>query len=236
MRRALRLVAQGLPSRLLIAAMLSPIAAKWLGWRLHTPLDVPLAVHVTVLAIIGGVAYRQAGCDRPWRGGSWVLSWFSVPVLGLAFAVFLHERANVFYTGRALMDGMAVVLLVHLGRQVLRRRALPRPKLILHKGAASVAVAPLSGQDCEVWLERTPSTRLADRLARVVGWSLLASWVLSAFTYRHVVAPLLLAAGLLEVVAFLLLVPDAMVRLRLAGEVRRANRSARALTVTTTSV
>jgi hypothetical protein len=57
----------------------------------------------------------------------------------------------------------------------------------------------------------TPAVRLADALIVLAGWLLLATWTLIALAHRHPAGPLLLLTGAIEVLAFLALVPDALV-------------------------
>jgi hypothetical protein len=170
---------------LLAAAMLVPLAERLLGWPVHTPLGVPLGVHLTVLAAVGGLAtlanLRRAGA-APWQ---LAVRAVVVAVLALALARIVRERANVFYTASALVDGMAVLFLARVGVALLQGWAVARA------------------------MPATPAVRLSHALVAIVGWLLAASWVLIALEHRHVVGPMLLLAGAFEVVALVVLIPEA---------------------------
>jgi hypothetical protein len=182
-RDTLRDTQRELTSLLLVGAMLAPVVAAIAGWPVHTPFGVPLLAHVTGLVALGLVWFGVAGRVEPplrmWRSIEWLL----VAPAAATFAAIVRERANVFYTERALVEGMAVLLVVHAGASVLRARTPRRP------GAAA---------------------RLSGVLTRAVGWLVLASWVLIALEHRHPAGPLLLAAGAMQTLALLALVPDAL--------------------------
>jgi hypothetical protein len=175
-----------LTSRMLVAAMLIPVVEAAFGWRAHTPLDAPLTAHALILAALvflapAPTAREQRDTDVP-RG----LLWLPVPIVAVMLAIVLNLRSNIFYTARALVEGMALLLLVHYAGRHLRRRVLVRREATV------------------------PAVRLADSLTTIVGWSLLLSWLLIALEHRHPVGPMLIAAGALETIAFVMLVPDAL--------------------------
>ena len=217
MLRALRRVRPDidgeLTSRLLLAAMLQPFAAALFGWPVHTPLGVPVAVHAAILGAITLLALGFVFYEPTERQPHRLALWSTVPLLAVAFALLLNERANVFYTGRALMEGMAALSLVHLAACWLRRRALAPRELSLVTTEASRAISARGW-----WRSRrsphgaasTPAVRVADRLTTIVGWSVLASWTLIALEHRHVAGPLLLLAGALECIGLVMLIPDAL--------------------------
>lgn len=195
LQRIRRNVERELASRVLIAAMLAPLVAFPVGWTPSTPLGVPLALHS---AILFALALLMLGRFHPreTHGAHRLTFWISTLILGFAVALLLHERANAFYTAKALMEGLALLFVVHLGVCALRHRAT-------------------------ALLATTPAVRLADRLTTVVGWCILASWVLIAREHRHIVGPLLIGAGILETVAFIVLIPRTMPRSRLLARMRR---------------
>jgi hypothetical protein len=210
---SLRATRRELTTLLLVGAMLAPLAAALAGWPVRTPLDVPLRLHVGLLMAVGMVAYGVARLDdvasarRRWVG------WLLVPLFAAGFATILRERANVFYTERALIEGMTVLFIVHAATGALRLRALRR------LGPCRVRRVPRwGGRRVGEWRRRlharclptTPAIRLADMLTMACGWLVLASWSLIALEHRHPAGPLLLAAGAMEVLAFLALIPDAL--------------------------
>ena len=202
-----------LTSRLLVAAMLIPLVEALFGWRPHTPLEVPLAVHASILGIMVLLAVAPFVAGRQEARVPRGVLWLPVPVLATVFAVLLSARSNVFYTERALMEGMAVLSMIHFAGCWLRRRALARSGLSLVDPSAT-RVARLrvwwKGSGSQAGLVVIPSVRLADALSSIVGWSLLIAWVLIALAHRHVVGPLLIIAGALASVAFIVLLPDAL--------------------------
>lgn len=217
MHPALRDIFRGtrreLTSLLLAGAMLSPVIAALVGWRVQTPLGVPLWMHAVLLLAFGlvafGVAERGDGAaaDRRW------LVWLLVPAFAGSFAAIVQERANVFYTQRALVEGMSVLFVLHVGGAVLRSRARRRLDLCSAERAPRVRWRRLGAWRRRLrtrCLPMTPATRLADALTTGVGWLVLASWVLIALEHRHPAGPLLLGAGAMEALALLVRVPDAL--------------------------
>ena len=211
-RRALQGLDRRLAGRLLAAAMLVPIAEWLFGWPVHTPLRVPLLLHAAALGVIAGVAVatlRRRGGD-PTRIP---LDVWPVPLLAAALAFVVRERANVFYTADALLDGMAIIFAAHLAAMLLRRRALGQ------RGLAD-------------GLAHTPAVQVGDAVVALAGWLLAAAWALIALAHRHVVGPMLILAGALEVLALVVLIPEAaagpgwLARLRHARGRRRARTSA----------
>ena len=214
LRDVLRESHRELTSLLLAAAMLSPIAAAVLGWRVYTPLAMPLLMHETLLVAIALVAFGIGDRDdaafaaRRWAGRLMV-----VPPVAVGFAAIVHSRANVFYTERALVDGMAILFTLQIGVRLLRRRALRR--LGLYVAEPETSTRRRRGAE---WRRRlrvrclpaTPGVRVSDALVAVVGWLLLAAWVLIGLEHRHPAGPMLLAAGAIEVLALLALVPDVL--------------------------
>lgn len=182
LRRVMELDPSG---ELLAAAMLVPLAERLVGWPVYTPLGVPLGVHLTVLAAVGGfvaLGYRGRTGEVP---AGLAARGVVVALLALVLARVVRERANVFYTASALVDGMTVLFLARVGVALLRQRTVARG------------------------VPATPAVQLSDALVAIVGWLLAASWVLIALAHRHVVGPMLLLAGAFEVVALVVLIPEA---------------------------
>ena len=202
-----------LTSLLLVGAMLAPVTAAIAGWPVYTPLDVPLLVHVTLLAAVGMVVFGIAERDDSVRARRRWVGWLLVPLFAMSFALLVHERANVFYTERVLIDGMTLLFVVHVAVVVLRGRAIRRPDPWL-AGYGPRWRWRGGGE----WRRRlrarclptTPGVRIADALTITVGWLVLAAWALIAREHRHPAGPLLLAAGAMQALALLALIPDAL--------------------------
>jgi len=206
--RPLRELDRRLAARLLAAAMLVPIAEWLFGWPVHTPLGVPLVLHAAALGVLAGVAAlaRRRGA-RP--AARIPLDGWIVAPLAIALAFVVRERANVFYTAETLLDGMAIIFAAHLTAMLLRRRALGHRTLALG----------LSG---------TPAVQLADALVALAGWLLAAAWSLIALAHRHIVGPMLVLAGALEVLALIVLIPEAAAGPGWLARMRHARRGHRA--------
>lgn len=218
--RARDAVEHELTSRLLMAAMLIPLVEALFGWRAHTPLDVPLAVHASILLTLVAVDVYVTAHERDESRMPRGVRWLPVPFFAVMLAVVLNTRSNIFYTGRALIEGMAVLLIIHFVGRSLRQRALTRHRVVLVS-----PVSPHTARLRDRWQERTsivvarraPAVRLADTLTTVVGWSLLLAWTLIALEHRHLVGPILIAAGLLDFIALVVLIPDALPYSRLTA-------------------
>ena len=209
-RSAVSVLSRELTLCLLLAAMLGPVVAKVLGWPVYTPLDVPLLLHVAILAAFL-LVIRFESRPRRMRAAFSRASWFALPVLAIAFAALLQARSNVFYTARALMEGLAVLLILEVGLRDLRRRAVVGSIRVCTPDVPQEHASITSEEwNRSMWLGRGPAIRLADSLTAVVGWAVLASWILIALEHRHVVGPLLLIGGALQAFAMLVLVPDAI--------------------------
>lgn len=211
--RARRVLEDELTSRLLVAAMLIPLVEALFGWRAHTPLDVPLALHASILGVAVLLAFWPNDSDSAAALIPRAAKWLPVPMLGAAFAVLLSARSNIFYTEKALVEGMAALFTIHSCGRWLRRRALARSGLALVE-PASVRAPRGRGwwmnHGSRVRVAVTPAVRLADTLTTIVGWSILCAWTLIALAHRHVVGPLLILAGALASVALVVLIPDAL--------------------------
>jgi hypothetical protein len=202
-----------LASRLLVAAMLIPLVEALFGWRAHTPLDVPLAIHALILGVMILLALSPSVANHREARVPRAALWLPVPLLAIVFAVLLSARSNVFYTERALMEGMAVLSIIHFAGCWLRRRALARSGLYLVDPAATRVTrlrVRWKGPGSQPGSVLGPAVRLADALSTIVGWSALIAWILIALEHRHVVGPLLIVAGGLASVALVVLIPNAL--------------------------
>ena len=211
--RARRGLEDELTSRLLVAAMLIPLVEALFGWRAHTPLDVPLAVHASILGVVLFLAFGPNAPESPAARFPRAARWLPVPLLAVVFAVLSSVRSNAFYTETALIEGMAALFAIHFTGSWLRRRARARPALTLVEPAATRAARFRGwwrGHPTHVRVGITPAVRLADALTNIVGWSILGAWTLIALAHRHVVGPLLVVAGALASVALVVLIPDAV--------------------------
>src|SRR5512133_796078 len=141
--RTRRAIDAELASRLLIAAMLIPLVEALFGWRVHTPLGVPLVVHASILVAVIALApspiRHEPRASLSPRG----VLWLPVPLVAIALTVVLNARSNVFYTGRALMDGMSMLLAIHLVERWLRHRSCARRELrVIRPATARLRHAP----------------------------------------------------------------------------------------------
>lgn len=213
LRDTVREIHRELASRLLAAAMLSPVVAAAAGWPAATPLGVPRLVHGGLLIALALAAFGATDRDDPTITTSHWTSWLPVLPLAAVFAIVVRHRANFFYTEQALIDGMALLFTLHVGVAVLRRRARRRSGV-----CRAEPESPHRWQRGAEWRRRirarclplTPGMQISNTLGAVLGWILLASWTLIAFAHRHPAGPLLLAAGAVELLALLALVPDAL--------------------------
>ena len=212
LRDILREMHRELTSLLLVGAMLAPIVAAVAGWPVHTPFGVPLLVHGTGVLALGLLWFGLTGRAEATLGARRSIEWLLVAPAAATFAAIARERANVFYTERALVEGMAVLLVLHAGASVLRSRTCHPPDR-----ADDDAPSGRWRRGTE-WRRRirarclpaTPAARLSDVLTGAVGWLVLGAWVLIALEHRHTAGPLLLVAGAMQALAFLALVPDAL--------------------------
>jgi biotin transporter BioY len=193
MRSSVEPMRRDVTTVVLFGAVMSPIVAPLFGWPPVTPLGVPLVVHVLLLAALAAVATRQMWPRRRRATVRQLGNLTAATVLAFTGAIVLHLRSNAFYTASTLMDGMAFLLLIHLATRGLRRRARAR----------SSAAA---------WV--------ADVLMRTVGWAILASWLLISLEHRHIAGVTLIISGVLQTLALIVLIPDAVVRARPRSERR----------------
>jgi hypothetical protein len=212
-----------LTSPLLMAAMLIPLVEALFGWTVHTPLDVPLSLHLGILTALSLIAPFTSVRARSKDEIQPRLLWLSVPPLALVMAIVLSARSNIFYTGRALMEGMSVLMVLHVVSRRLRRRTLRRGDVSMVRTSMSHIAR------FRVWwasrvsatpLPRTTAISTADALPIIVGWLLFVAWLLIALEHRHPAGPILIVAGGLETIALIVMIPEALLNRRLG--VRRA--------------
>jgi hypothetical protein len=183
MRHHLATMRRDLTTILLFAAMISPVVAPLLGWSPVTPLGVPLGVHLLLLAAIAAVGTRHMWRRGARPTGRQVIEWIAGTVLAVAGALVLQLRSNAFYTASTLVDGMALLLLIHLCVRGIRRTTRD---------------------------DRSPAVWVADELTGAVGWAVLASWLLIWLEHRHIAGVILIIAGTLQTLALIVLIPDAV--------------------------
>ena len=207
----LRDVRRALTSLLLVGAMLAPAVESIAHWPIHTPFDVSMPMHLTLLVAVAlvtfGLTDRGVLAETPWS------VWLLAPPIAVGIATIVRWRANVFYTADTIVDGMALLFAVHAGTGLLRRQAMRRAELALVEHEPSHRwrrAADLRRHIRARCLPATPALRLADALDATVGWIVLVAWILIAFEHRHPAGPLLLVAGALATLALLALVPDAL--------------------------
>ncbi len=192
---------------LLVGALASPVVARFAQWSGPWPFNVPPRLYL--FALIGGAAMLIS--LRFQHRAQTAIAATIAPlgaVVGAAsvIAIILERSANAFYTVSSLLNAMAVLLLLHIGARVMRRLARPlTPHVTL------------------------PAIALADGLASVSAWSMLAFWVLVWLEHRHVASGVLVFSGVLLLLACGVLIPDS-----LAGRgflPRTMDRTAKRLTI-----
>ncbi|MEO7456930.1 MAG: hypothetical protein ABIY52_11765 [Gemmatimonadaceae bacterium] len=146
---------------------------------------IVLGVVIACSVVVGMLPVRQ-------RGGS-VVAGAALRVLWIALAAVviarvLEQSANTFYTAASLLDGMLALLVLHLLSRVMRWVAVE-----MRDSAATL-----------------PAVALADALASVSAWMLLAFWVLVVLERRHVASVALVFTGTLLVLECAMLIPDAL--------------------------
>ena len=110
---------------LLLAALAAPLAAAWMGFRVPAPFALHRSGIALLLAAVVATDAAIAAGARTWRrvlaeAGAFLL-------LAVPMAWLIGARANGFYTGIALLEGLAILLLVALVARTLRRLAVADP-------------------------------------------------------------------------------------------------------------
>lgn len=178
---------------MLLAAATAPavttsgaIEGEWISDPFGLP-PTPLRVLV-VFAGFGYFAWRLRR-ESPRRA---ILALAGISILfytlAMVFAIVVDTRSTMFYTDRALEDGMGVLLAIYAAGALLRALA-------------------------QAGIGRTrrlsPSTWFADDLTTLAWGALIGFWVFSAFALYPPAALLLLLIGGSGVLALLLRLPDA---------------------------
>lgn len=183
---------------LLVAALLAPVPATLWGARLAGPHGLrredlaALALLVLVIQLLH--AARRVG----WPGVRRVAA-RAVATLALStvFAVVVDRRSSGFYTDTALLEGMAMLLVLHGAASALRRLAPPIRERRLRR---------IRGRAMS-------TTDLADGLTTAVATLVGAFWVLSVLNAREAALVLMMTAGMLAILTVLLRLADAAHRI-----------------------
>ena len=173
---------------LLVGALVSPIAGRFDRLPRPWPLNVPPRFYLLVL--IGCAAVLMS---LRLRHGAQTAIALAIVRLGAitaaasVIATILRRSANAFYTAPSLMEGMAVLLVLHIAARTMCRIARPRTSHVT-----------------------LPAIALADGLASVSAWSMLAFWVLVWLEHRHIASGVLVFTGALLLLACGVLIPDSL--------------------------
>lgn len=218
-RSTMRHAEHALLQALLSGALLSPIIAAIVGWSgadLHNlPMRAYLSAMLGIAAAIASPHFREQ-TQHPLQ--AYVAALGAMVAAAVCEAFILERNANAFYTAPSLMDGMLALLLLHVGARLQRRYAVRyrAEYLILQPAAPGSALMrrfrrstpmPPSARYRRITL---PAVALADALASVSAWSLLAFWGLVALEHRHVASGVLVFTCGLLVLACFVLIPDTL--------------------------
>lgn len=173
---------------LLVGAVLSPVAAFMNGWSRPAPFNIPPRQYVMVAigaaAVLASLRMRHLAMTSI---ATLIVRLGGAVAAASAISLILQYSANTFYTATSLLDGMAILLVVHSAARVLRWLARPHAHHVT-----------------------LPAVVLADTLASVSAWSLLGFWVLVASEHRHVASGVLVFTAILLLLAFAILIPDSL--------------------------
>ena len=178
----------GLLWSVLVGALASPIVMRLHEPARPWPLNVPPRVYLFVLtgtaAVLMSLQLRHRAQSAM---ATLVVRTGAVVAVASVIGVILSRSANWFYTVSSLMDGMAVLLALHIVARWMRRLARA------HTHGVTL-----------------PAIVLADGFASVSAWSLLAFWVLVWLEHRHVASVVLVFTGVLLLLACAVLIPDTL--------------------------
>ena len=125
---------------LITAALAAPLAAAAFGRRLATPFGLEgweLGVLLAgVVVVHAGIALVSTRPDRV------IAEILAALLLAVPFAYLIRTRANGFYTTTALLEGLAVLLVLNLLARLLHRFAV-----IPHFGTTAPRSATLAAAD-----------------------------------------------------------------------------------------
>lgn len=218
---------RGTLSVLLFASVLSPVAARIVGWPLFAP---PTSAIATIVAVVlGVVTLRLSHQSRSWR----VLGVTLALMMAVPFAAILSAQSNAFYTSSALFGGMILLLMLYVASRALRHivvrdewQAIAEPATTLAPAAPVVAgLEHLPPNEIRVVhagrgaaVPRVsgarpggvPAIALGDTLAVAGAWLIVLFWILVALGHRHVASGALLLLGALLTMRCLTLLPEAV--------------------------
>ncbi|MGZ5228342.1 MAG: hypothetical protein ACXWCS_29650 [Burkholderiales bacterium] len=218
-RSTVRHAEHALLQALLSGALLSPIIAAMVGWAdtdlRHLSLPAYLGALLGIAAAIASPHYREQQ-HHPLK--AYMAALGAMIAASVCEAFILERNANAFYTVPSLMDGIIALLVLYAGSRVQRWYAVRYRAnyLILEptvSGAASSrGVRRSTPAEPMLGFQRVtlPAVALADALASVSAWSMLAFWVLVALEHRHVASGILVFTGGLLVLACFVLIPDTL--------------------------
>lgn len=190
-----------------------------MGWSGPTPLNIPLPLHLTILlgvaAVIASLRLRHRVENTLTayvvRGGALIAA-------AGVIAVILQRGVNTFYTAPSLLGGMATLLVMHFCARGMRWLAVDARESLLAVSPIAASAPATGGRLRLIAALRRPRARrltlpavaLADALASVSAWSLLAFWILVALAHRHVASGMLMLTSAMLVLASVVLSPDTL--------------------------
>ena len=201
---------------LLAGALVSPVVMSLRGWSESPP--VPL-LFVVLLSIAGVAASLKLRHRNRYAMASFVLRVSGIVVAATSIAFILRRGTNAFYTTSSLLDGTVALLLLHIGSRVMRWTAVVNRDdyLVVPPNTRSAPLSRLlrrfflaSGPLDSRRRVTLPAVALADGLASVSAWSLVAFWTLVTLERRHVASLFLLFISALLVLECVILIPDTL--------------------------
>ncbi len=201
---------------LLAGALVSPVIMSLLGWSEPPPIPLPFVVLLSIAAVGASLKLRHR---NRYAMASFVLRVSGIVVAAGSIAFILQRGTNAFYTSLSLLEGTVALLTLHVGSRVMRWTAVVNRDdyLVVPLNARR---APLSRLLSRFFLATgpldsrrrvtIPAVALADGLASVSAWSLLAFWTLVTLEHRHVASLFLLFVSVLLVLECIILIPDTL--------------------------
>ncbi|MEO8622415.1 MAG: hypothetical protein ABI625_15190 [bacterium] len=216
---ALRRFEHALLDALLLGGLFSPVAWAFVGTSGRMVLNLPTRVAIAI-ALCGATIVASVRLEHRAQNlvAAAVVKLGAVTAAAVAIALVLEFAANSFYTAPALMDGMAALLVVRVIASVLRWRAVVRREKYVVMSRPNVEASNVRPRRHLTLVPNGPRARpmalpsvaLADALASVSAWSLLAFWILVALEHRHIASVVLVFTSVLLVLACVILIPDAL--------------------------
>ncbi len=215
----MRYFEHGMLGVLLAAALASSAVGQLLGWPDDASLGLPRGAKLAVL-LTGAVAVALLPVRQ--RGESLVrdtlLRLGAIALAAVPIAIVVRRASNTFYTAPSLIDGMVFLLVLHLASRLMRRVAVMvrETYFVVPAGTARAPYGQrlrhllLPPQKPRSRALTLPAVALADALASVAAWSLLAFWILVALERRHVASAVVMFACTLLVLECAVLIPDSL--------------------------